>query len=45
MLVFGGGKSKLFGIPQLMSGTDDQIAAAVVECLENWDIKDRYLKD
>ena len=28
------------GIPKLMSGTGDQIAVAVVECLEDWNIKD-----
>lgn len=35
-------KSKLLGIPKLISNTGDQIAAAVVKCLEDWNIKDSF---
>lgn len=38
VLVSGGGKSKLLGIPKLTSGTGQQMAAAVVECIEDWNI-------
>jgi hypothetical protein len=40
ILVSGEGKSKLLAVPKLARGTGLQVAEAVVECLENWNIKD-----
>jgi hypothetical protein len=40
IVVSGGGKFKLLGIPKLTSGTCAEIAEAVVESLQDWNIKD-----
>jgi hypothetical protein len=41
VLVSGAGVSKLLGVPKLPSGTGEETAKAVVDCLEEWEIKDR----
>jgi hypothetical protein len=41
IIVSGGGISKLLGVPQLASGTGQATAKAVMECLEDWGVKDR----
>ena len=41
VLVSGGGMSKLLGVPKLPSGTGDAMAKAVIDCLDDWNIKAR----
>jgi hypothetical protein len=41
VLVSGGGLSKLLGVPKLPCGTGQAIAKAVMDCLEDWGVKDR----
>ena len=41
IIVSGGGLSKLLGVPKLPSGTGQAMAKAVMDCLEDWGVKDR----
>ena len=41
VIVSGGGLSKLLGVPKLPSGTGQAMAKAVIDCLEDWCVKDR----
>lgn len=43
VLVSGGGVSKLLGVPILPSGTGQAMAKAVVDCLDDWNIKHRVV--
>lgn len=40
ILVSGGGKSKLLGVPKLASGSGEHVADAVVKCLQDWNLLD-----
>ena len=37
---FISGTTKLLGVPKLPAGIDEAMVKAVVDCLENWNIKD-----
>jgi len=37
----GGGLSKLFGVPKLPSGTGLGMANTVIDCLQDWNVKDQ----
>jgi len=41
VIVTGGGLSKLLGVPKLSSGTGQAMAKAVMDCLEDWGVKER----
>jgi len=41
VLVSGVGISKLLGVPKLSSGTGQAMAKAVVDCLDDWNIRNR----
>jgi len=43
VLVSGLGVEQLLGVPKLPSGTGEVQAAAVVQCLNDWDIEDRVV--
>lgn len=43
VIISGAGLSKLLGVPRLPSGTGKAMAEAVIDCLEDWGVKDRVV--
>ena len=43
ILVSGDGVNKLLGVPRLPSGKGEDVATAVVSCLEDWSIAERVV--